>query len=104
MGDEKEVSENTLMHYKDELLQKLPLERETFLMKFAAANLLPEGSGEIIRSINKRKERVSYLLEHVVEPAAEVYLPMLIDVMQTSDDIAVKNLAKNMQEYKESSM
>jgi len=99
-----ELSKNNLMHHKDELLQILPLERETFLMKFAAANLLPEGSGEIIRSINKRKERVLYLLEHVVEPAVNVYLPMLIDVMQNSDDIAVKNLARNMQEYKEPSV
>jgi len=97
--DEKELSEKTIIRsYKLELLRILPLEREVFLARLEKANLLPEGSGTTIRAKNERDARVSYLLQNVVEPAADVYLPILIDVMEKSDDVAVNRLASKMRE------
>ena len=96
--DEKEFSEKTIRSYKEELLRILPLEREVFLARLEKANLLPEGSGTTIRAKNERDARVSYLLQYVVEPAADVYLPILIDVMEKFNDIAVNRLANKMKE------
>ena len=89
-------AEDILKHHKVELLTILPLEDEIFLAKLGEANLLPRGSGASIQAKNTRAEKVSYFLLHVVEPAPELYLKLLIGVMEKSDDLAVNKLANDM--------
>jgi len=96
--DKKQLSKIIITNYKEELLEILPLEREIFLAKLENAKLLPDGTGATVRVRNERDAKVSYLLQNVVEPAADVYLPILIDVMRKSDDIAVNSLASRMSE------
>ena len=88
--------EDILKHHKVKLLTILPLEDEIFLAKLGEANLLPRDSGASIRSKSTRAEKVSYFLLHVVEPAPEIYLNLLIGVMENTDDLAVKKLANDM--------
>jgi len=95
--DEKELLK-IIKSYKVKLLRILPLEREIFLAMLEEANLLPEGTGATIRTKNERDARVSYLLQYVVEPAADIYLPKLIEVMEKSDDLAVQRLASEINE------
>ena len=91
-----ELARKILKDHKLQLLEVLPLENELFLGKLGAVNLLPENSGVYIRAKSIKAEKVSYFLEYVVEPAADIYLPILLSVMEKSDNLAVKRLANDM--------
>ena len=91
-----ELARNILKNHKVRLLKILPLESELFLGKLDEVDLLPENSGACIRAKGTREDKVSYFLQYVVEPAADIYLPLLISVMEQSDNLAVKRLANDM--------
>ena len=93
---DKDFAKKILRNHKIQLLEILPLERELFLASLDVAELLPNGSGADIRAKSTRNKKVSYFLEEIVIPGADVFLPKLIDVMEKSDDLAVKKLAKDM--------
>ena len=67
-----------------------------FLAKLENSQLLPNGSGAHIQRKSTRAEKVSYFLDYVVIPGANVYLPKLMNVMEQSDDLTVKALANDM--------
>ena len=55
------------------------------------ADLFPLGTAATIAAKTTRAEKVSYFLQHVVEPGADDYLPKLLKVMRDSKmDNAVK--------------
>ena len=93
---DKDFAKKILRDHKIRLLEILPLERELFLANLDVAELLPTGSAAHIRAKSTRDEKVSYFLEQIVIPGADVHLPKLIDVMEKSDDLAVKKLANDM--------
>ena len=61
----------------------LPLENEIFGMA-KRANLFPMGTGDSIAAEPTRSKKVSYFLQHVIEPGAVEYLPALLNVMKES--------------------
>ena len=91
-----------IKHHKGQLLEKLPLEREQFLTKLENSELLPNSSGTHIRTKITREEKVSYFLEYIVIPGADDHLPKLINVMEQSDDLAVKRLGSDMRKHTKS--
>ena len=97
--DQSDSANNIIRHHKVELIKILPLEQEIFLAKLERVSLLPEGSGASIRAKSTRADRVSYFLQHVVEPAPHIYLDLLIGVMERSDDLAVNKLAGDMKRH-----
>jgi len=98
--DEKKLAKNKLTHFKGALLEKLPLESETFMAKLGDAKLLPHGSGPKIQAKTTREGKVSYFLEHVVSSGPDIYLPILISIMENEDDLVLNNLARDMKNYK----
>jgi len=99
MGDKK-LAKDKLTHFKGDLLEKLPLESKTFLAKLGDAKLLPQGSGPKIHAETTREDKVSYFLEHVVSSGPDIYLPILISIMENEADLVLNNLASDMKNYK----
>ena len=91
-----ELARNILKHHKVRLLEILPLESELFLGKLGEVDLLPDNSGAYIREKGTREEKVSYFLQHVVEPSADTFLPKLLSVMEKSDNYAITKLATDI--------
>lgn len=97
MMDDKESAIEILIHNREELLKILPsLECNLFLSKLEQDNFLPDNSREQIQTKSTREEKVAYLIDHIIKPRADVHLPILIGVLEQSDDLAVKELACNM--------
>jgi len=92
-------AKDILKNFGEQLLAILPLERETLLARLAKENLLPDNTGSSIREAKTRTKKVDYFLQHVVNSAPNFYLPILIDVMEQYDELAVKQLACDMKEY-----
>jgi len=97
--DKEKLAKDALIYFKENLLKILPLQNEVFLAKLEKAELLPDNSGASIQAKATREEKVSYFLENVVRSAPHIYLPILIDVMDKHDNLAVKELASEMKKY-----
>ena len=87
-----------------ELVCQLPLEDDTFFAMAKHAKLFPPGVGESIAAERSRARKVSYLLQYVVEPGAENYLPKLLKVMKDSKVVNVVRLANDMQATRDQGM
>ena len=87
---------NVLQLFNVKLLQQLPLDDPMFFRQVEQANLLPLNTGDQIRALTTKAHKVDYFLQHVIETAPEVYLPRLLDVMETCNDVGIKELVKNM--------
>ena len=79
------------------LLQQLPLSNNTFFAMAKQADLFPLDTGDSIVSEPTRAKKVSYFLQHVVEPGAEDYLPKLLKVMKESKVANVVTLADHIE-------
>ena len=91
-------AKDILRDHKVELLRILPLEDEIFLAALEKFQLLTDGNRACIRAQNSRHNKVAYFLQHVVERTPDMYLPSLICAMEQSDNLAVTELAKAMEE------
>ena len=80
-----------------ELLCQLPLESDIFFAMAKRADLFPLDTGDSIAAQPTRAKKVSYFLQHVVEPGAEQYLPKLLKVMKESKVANVVKLADDIQ-------
>ena len=80
-----------------ELIQQLPLENDIFFAMAAQAGLFPLDTGDSIAAEPTRAKKVTYFLQHVVEPGAEEYLPKLLKVMRDSNAANVVRLADDIQ-------
>jgi len=93
-------AQDTLTHFKEDLLIKLPLESDRFLAKLEKAILLPHGTGSMIRAEATREKKVSYYLEYVVSSGPDTYLPELFGIMEKEDDnLVLIKLARDMKNY-----
>ena len=90
-------AKDVVKDFNVELLEQLPLDDEIFFGKAKKANLFPGGNADSIAAQPTRAKKVSYFLQRVVEPGADVYLPKLLEVMKESNDDSVKNLADKIQ-------
>ena len=59
--------------------------------------LFPLDTSDSIAAMSTRSQKVKYLLQHVVEPGAEEYLPKLLKVMKESGFANVVRLADDIQ-------
>ena len=79
------------------LLEQLPLDDNTFFAMAKQADLFPLDAGNSIAAEPTRAKKVSYFLQHVVEPGAEEYLPKLLKVMKESKVANVVTLADHIE-------
>ena len=82
---------DVIRQFSVELVSQLPLENDIFCAMAKTADLFPLGTGDSIAAETTRAKKVSYFLQHVVEPGAEVYLPKLLKLMK---DSKVTNLVR----------
>ena len=80
-----------------ELLRQLPLENDIFFAMAKQAGLFPLDTSDSIAAEPTRSNKVSYFLQHVVEPGAEECLPKLLNVMKDSKVANVVRLADDIQ-------
>ena len=86
-----------IKQFNVELLRQLPLESDIFFAMAKQADLFPLDIGDSIAAEPTRAKKVSYFLQHVVEPGAEQYLPKLLKVMKESKVAKVVKLADDIQ-------
>ena len=88
---------NVIKQFNVKLVHQLPLEDAIFFAMAKHAGLFPLDTGGFIASKPTRAEKVSYFLQHIVEPGAEEYLPKLLKVMKESGFANVARLADDIQ-------
>ena len=86
-----------VQHFCVKLCTQLPLDNALFLAMVKEANLLPLDTGDSIRALPTRAEKVDYFLRKNIEPAAEQNLPKLLNVMKNSGVSDLKELADEIQ-------
>ena len=75
---------DVIKQFSVELVSQLPLENDVFCAMAKTADLFPLDTGDSIAAEPTRAKKVTYFLQHVVEPGAEVYLPKLLKLMKDS--------------------
>ena len=88
---------DVLTQFSAQLFQQLPLENDIFFAMAKHADLFPLDTGDHVAAEPTRAKKVDYFLQHVVEPAAEEYLPKLLKVMTDSKIANLVRLADDMQ-------
>ena len=75
---------DVIKQFSVEMVSQLPLEKDIFCAMAKTADLFPLDNGDLIAAEPTRAKKVTYFLQHVVEPGAEVYLPKLLKLMKDS--------------------
>ena len=91
------TARDAITHFNVELLQQLPLENNIFFAMARQIGLFPLDTSDSIAAMSTRAQKANYLLQHVVEPGAEEYLPKLLKVMKESGFANVVRLADDIQ-------
>ena len=91
------AAKDAIKQFNVELLYQLPLENDIFFAMARRAGLFPLDTGDSIAAEPTRAKKVAFLLQHVVEPGAEEYLPKLLNVMKESKVANVIRLADDIQ-------
>ena len=90
-------AKDAIKKFNVQLLRQLPLENDIFFAMAKHADLFPLDTSISITAKSTRAQKVSYFLQHVLEPEAEEYLPKLLKVMKESKFINVVRLADEIQ-------
>ena len=94
------TSLEVLQYHYPELLRLLPMEDNFFIAELFKRNLLPHNLKAVIDSLCTRADKVTKFLDNVITPSTEnsnnVNFNELLQVMMTSNDNAVKQLAKEI--------
>ena len=88
---------DVIKQFSGKLKHQLPLENDIFFAAAKQAGLFPMNTGDSIGAKSTRDGKVTYFLQHVVEPRAEEYLPKLLKVMRDSKVADVVRLADDIQ-------
>ena len=88
---------DAIKQFNVKLIQQLPLENDIFFAMAKQDGLFPLDTGDSIAVKSTRAQKVTYFLQHVVEPGAEEYLPKLLKVMRDSKVANVVRLADDIQ-------
>ena len=87
-----------LQYHYPELLRLLPMEDNMFVAELFKNNLLPNNLKAVIHSSSTRADKATEFLDSVIKPSAEnlndVNFNVLLQVMMSSNDNAVKQLAE----------
>ena len=84
---------DAIKQFNVKLIQQLPLENDIFFAMAKQDGLFPLDTGDSIAAKSTRAQKVTYFLQHIVEPGAEEYLPKLLKVMKHSKVANVVKLA-----------
>ena len=87
-------NQEAIKRFNVRLLQELPLENHLFMAMANDAGLFPLGTQASINAQGTRQEKVAFLLNHVVEPGADIFLPRLLAVMD--NDPTATRLAEDI--------
>lgn len=79
------------------LVQELPLDDAVFYAMAKSAGLFPLDHADSVQAQKTKADKVTYLLRNVVEPGADHYLPILLQVMKDSGVYNVVNLANEIE-------
>ena len=90
-------AKDVIAQFNVKLVQQLPLENNIFFAMANQAGLFPLGTDECVAAEPTRAKKVTYFLQHIVKPWAEVYLPKLLKVMKDSKVDNVVSLADDIQ-------
>ena len=88
---------DAIKQFNVKLIQQLPLENDIFFAMAKQVGLFPLDTGDSIAAKSTRAQKVTYFLQHIVEPGAEEYLPKLLKVMRDSKVANVVRLADDIQ-------
>lgn len=91
------LAKEIIRKFNVKLLEQLPLDNPIFFGLAKKADLFPLGVADSITAKSTRAEKVAYLLQHVIEPGADDYLPKLLKVMKESKNDSVIKLANDIQ-------
>ena len=97
-------AKDAIKKYKVKLLRELPLDETLFFAMAEEADLFPLSTGSNIKAEKTRADKVAYFLQHVIEPAADTYLPRLLEVMKHSEVANVEKLAGDIEALLEPGM
>ena len=81
--------------YKD-LVKALPMDDAEFRSMLYSADLLPGNLKAVIQSKPTSADKAEYLLDHAIKKDATNFAKLL-EVMESSDNHALKKLANNIQ-------
>ena len=90
-------AKQAIKNYYVQLINEVPLENTQFYGLANQADLFPLGSGADVQAKATRAEKVAYLLNSIVEPGADYYLPILLQVMRNSKMQNLVKLANEIQ-------
>ena len=97
MGTYKKfTAKDAINKFRVNLIEQLPLDNILFFAKIQTAGLFPLGTSDIDAKAT-REGKVAYFLDHVVDPGADDYLPILLQVMKESGVANLRELANNIQ-------
>ena len=91
-------AKDAVKQFSVKLHEQLPLENDIFFAMAEQAGMFPQNTGDSINAESTRAKKVSYLLQNVVEPGAEEYLPKLLKVMRECKVTNVVKLADEIEE------
>ena len=98
IGEKVTVSpRDAIKQFSVKLKHQLPLENDIFFAAAKQSVLFPMNTGDSIKAKSTRDKKVTYFLQHVVEPKAEEYLSKLLKVMRESKVADVVRLADDIQ-------
>ena len=79
------------------LVKEVPLNDAVFYAMAKKAGLFPLDLDDSVKAQKTNADKVTYLLKHVVEPGADHYLPLLLQVMKKSEVHNVVKLANDIE-------
>ena len=83
--------------YYVRLITEVPLDNTEFFALAKQAGLFPLGTGANVEARKTKADKMTYLLNDIVEPGADDYLPILLQVMKKSKVHNVVKLADEIQ-------
>ena len=97
IGEKVMSAREAIIKFNVKLLQQLPLDDDIFFAMVKQVDLFPLDTSDSIAAKPTRAQKVSYFLQHIVEPGAEECLPKLLKVMKESNVVNVVRLADDIQ-------
>ena len=91
-------TKDVVKQFSLKLCEQLPLENDIFFAMAEQAGMFPQNTSDSINAESTSAKKVSYLLQNVVEPGAEEYLPKLLKVMRECKVTNVVKLADEIEE------
>ena len=95
-------AKEVLRQYIVELLKVLPMKNPTFLSVLEQNGLLPGDTRDRIEAEKTTADKADYLIQHVIKTAMDLYLPKLLEAMESyckkdvNGNVALEDLTGEM--------